>query len=766
MPDQPAVSVIINAHREGLLAHRSVRSAIRAAEYAREQGVTVELIAVLDTSDEATLAYFQSQAAHFARLEPVDVDDLGRARNHGASCAAGRYLCFLDADDLFSQNWIAAAYQFAEAHPHDKLALHPELNLYFGDGLMLMPHADSTAPNFNPLSLIQYNYWTALVFISKALFEQHPYTTTDLQRCFGYEDWHFNCETLAAGIQHRPVPGTVHFIRRKPEGSLLSRTIRSGGTFRPSRLFDIASADTPSAADASAAPAQAPRTKKPVVRRVLSAAKRTLHPQRYRILCPKRLRPYAGVVVRAGFRACRGFGAEVVPMLRQLRCRHLLSDWLKAEWRSIHEIEPELFPGPHDLATIKIVLVPQSPLAQPYQWLSTTYGERATHVMLMPYLTEGGADLVAMRQVQAILDASPQNRVVFITTENMPSPWLSRLPKQVRVIELGRQLAGLSESDRELLLTRLLLQKKPEVIHCINSGTGFRMFIAKGAALKTQSRLYASAYADGFDPHGRRIGYVVDSLWRCFEHLSGVFTDNNTFRERLVDVYAQDPGKLFVAYSPVRVPEYLTSAAQQAARPRTEPYQPGRLRLLWVSRIAPEKRPDVLCQIAQALQDEPFEFHVYGQARLATSRHYVQSLEKLSNVTLHGDFPDFFQLPTDEMDVFVYTSQSDGIPNVLLEAMSAGLPIIAPNVGGIGELITDKTGFLVSGSESVDEYTAYLRAIRENYAQLVPERVSNAAALVANRHSPAAFLATLRSVPGYLGSGGSTATDQTGAKAA
>lgn len=765
MSRQPAVSVIINAHREGPLAHRSVRSAVRAAEYAREQGVTVELIAVLDCSDEATLAYFQSQAALFARVETVDVDDLGGARNHGVRCAQGRYICFLDADDLFSQNWIVAAYRFAEAHPDDKLALHPELNLYFGDGLALMPHVDSTLPSFNPLSLVKYNYWTALVFMARDLFADHEYCRTDLKRGFGYEDWHFNCETLAAGIHHRPVPGTVHFIRRKPQGSLLSRTVRSGSTIRPSRLFDIGSANLPLAADTRGELATAPRVKR-AARRLVSAVTHAMHPRRFRFLCPKRLRPYAGVVARTGFRAFRGVGVEVMPLLRRLRYRHLLTDWLKAEWRGIHEIEPELFPGPYDMAQIKMVPVPPSPLGQHYQWLSAAYGDHATHVVLMPFLVEGGADLVTVRHMQAIIDASPQNRVVLITTDNIPSTWLSRLPKEVRVIELGRQLAGVSEDDRELLLTRLLLQKRPAVIHCVNSAAGFSLFISKGAALKSQSRLFVSAFADEVDAEGRRFGFVVDSLWQCMDHLSGVFTDNGMFRQRLIDVYAFDPKKLFVVYSSVRVPASLPMAALQECQRRSAPREPRRLRLLWVSRISPEKRPDVLAQIAHKLQDEPFEFHVYGQARHHLSRQYVEKLQKLPNVTLHGDFPDFFQLPTDEMDVFVYTSAIDGIPNVLLEAMSAGLSIIAPNVGGISELITDETGFLVSGSESVDEYMAYLRAIRDNYAELVPHRVSNAAALVANRHSPAAFLATLRSVPGYLVSDSSAAAGEGNTKAA
>jgi glycosyltransferase involved in cell wall biosynthesis len=53
-------------------------------------------------------------------------------------------------------------------------------------------------------------------------------------------------------------------------------------------------------------------------------------------------------------------------------------------------------------------------------------------------------------------------------------------------------------------------------------------------------------------------------------------------------------------------------------------------------------------------------------------------------------------------DVFVLCSEWEGMPGAIMEAMAAGLPIVASNVGGVPELVTEKeTGFLVpSGSPS------------------------------------------------------------------
>jgi glycosyltransferase involved in cell wall biosynthesis len=48
-----------------------------------------------------------------------------------------------------------------------------------------------------------------------------------------------------------------------------------------------------------------------------------------------------------------------------------------------------------------------------------------------------------------------------------------------------------------------------------------------------------------------------------------------------------------------------------------------------------------------------------------------------------------------EHDIFLLTSRSEGRPNVVLEAMGSGMPIIATNIGGINELIEhEQTGLL------------------------------------------------------------------------
>ena len=48
------------------------------------------------------------------------------------------------------------------------------------------------------------------------------------------------------------------------------------------------------------------------------------------------------------------------------------------------------------------------------------------------------------------------------------------------------------------------------------------------------------------------------------------------------------------------------------------------------------------------------------------------------------------------MDVFLFTSVTEGLPNVLIEAQGFGVPVVSTRVGGVPEVVIDgKTGFIV-----------------------------------------------------------------------
>lgn len=419
-----------------------------------------------------------------------------------------------------------------------------------------------------------------------------------------------------------------------------------------------------------------------------------------------------------------------------------IPDWLIQEWKEMNAVEPLLFPEESLLKTIQFYIydMPDSSIGGRYPELCSLYGRDVTHVFLVPWLVRGGADLVTLNYIRALVKINPQARIVVITTLPADSPWAGRLPENTRLIEFGKMYAYLTADEQEKLLIRMLLQMPPRVVHNINSDLGYRIFVKYGRALATVTRLYACSFCEDVSEEGKLVGYPFMYLPSCFDCLSAVFSDNQAFLNKLHDMYSFDLQKMHVHYQPID--DFVSDVPEQ--RKKKE-----RIDILWAGRLDRQKRPDILIAIAEKSLDMPFMFHVYGSALLDQSE-YIQRFKALKNIMYHGPFDGLTSLQADEYDVFLYTTQWDGLPNILLEAISLALPVIAPDVGGIAELIEDgKTGFLVG---SYDDAESYVQCLNKVYSDRGHTKAiqANALALLRKRHSREGFLDHIRRVPDYI----------------
>ncbi|MGZ5247769.1 MAG: glycosyltransferase, partial [Flavitalea sp.] len=64
-------------------------------------------------------------------------------------------------------------------------------------------------------------------------------------------------------------------------------------------------------------------------------------------------------------------------------------------------------------------------------------------------------------------------------------------------------------------------------------------------------------------------------------------------------------------------------------------------------------------------------------------------------------------------DLFLNVSESEGVPVSIMEAMSAGLPVIATNVGGTREIVDGSNGVLVNKNISALELSDLLVHFKE-----------------------------------------------------
>ncbi|MDH7553000.1 MAG: glycosyltransferase [Spirochaetota bacterium] len=97
------------------------------------------------------------------------------------------------------------------------------------------------------------------------------------------------------------------------------------------------------------------------------------------------------------------------------------------------------------------------------------------------------------------------------------------------------------------------------------------------------------------------------------------------------------------------------------------------------------------------------------------------------NFVGHLDNQDVYKFyKKNKVDVFINVSESEGVPVSIMEAMSCHIPIVAPNIGGIGEMVEDKeSGILLSNKCEVKELIDALKNIQFFKSEAVREKSYN-----------------------------------------
>jgi len=229
------VTVITTIHAEGRILHRTFRALNRSVDYARQKGVSIEILCILDNcSDPITRNIVKNWQQKFEdRISVVNVEygAVADARNFGVSQARGEYIALLDGDDLFAEKLLFRSYQACLqdkkviAHPEAEylFPVEPFLRFYFAD-------------NESFLNLIYSNIFTVRTMAHRDVYLNVPSVrNTDV---WAFQDWLWHCDAAVRGYRHQIVPGTIIAVRQKPFAkSLWQNNVARNKVIRPNDLF-------------------------------------------------------------------------------------------------------------------------------------------------------------------------------------------------------------------------------------------------------------------------------------------------------------------------------------------------------------------------------------------------------------------------------------------------------------------------------------------------------------------------------------------------
>ncbi len=187
-------------------------------------------------------------------------------------------------------------------------------------------------------------------------------------------------------------------------------------------------------------------------------------------------------------------------------------------------------------------------------------------------------------------------------------------------------------------------------------------------------------------------GMIEKQLESILSHITDLTICNaDALQELLINKYSIDPKKIAVITNAVDCNYFSSNGSKKAKDPTA----------LFIGRYVVEKDPITLLEafrlVTKEIPTAKLILTANGELE-ADVKDYIKKLN-IEGVTMLPGRPDNRDL-LQAAWVFVMSSIREGSPNVILEAMSMGLPVVGTAVGGIPELIANgENGLLTAPSD-------------------------------------------------------------------
>lgn len=217
--------------------------------------------------------------------------------------------------------------------------------------------------------------------------------------------------------------------------------------------------------------------------------------------------------------------------------------------------------------------------------------------------------------------------------------------------------------------------------------------------------------AHGFDVYEREVGVYIPYRSLTLSYIDNVFVVSETGCSFLQNLYPKYKEKINIARLGV---EKINSKIEK---------KQGRISFLSCSSIIPVKRVELIFQTINRFAEKVPSLKIYwthiGNGSNMSKLEQVITETKdvkiqfallgfMSNVDVHQQYCH------EKYDVFVNLSLSEGVPVSIMEAISAGVPVIATNVGGNKEIVSNETGYVIPKMFDQEDFNSAMSRIISN----------------------------------------------------
>jgi glycosyltransferase involved in cell wall biosynthesis len=331
-----------------------------------------------------------------------------------------------------------------------------------------------------------------------------------------------------------------------------------------------------------------------------------------------------------------------------------------------------------------------------------------------PWLITGGADTMTVDWFCQLNSAWSDK--YFVTTLFCDNSWLPKIADCAQGIYDLPALGCVDPVAMIDFLLEFIAVQNIDILHIMNSEIAFQA-LPKLKERFPDLKVVAQFHCFDYFADGRCTGYAF-AMPHHYDHFIDCYNlEYAQLGIEIVQLYPNIKSSKFAVIHG-RVDSDFYNPAGRLPSTQIATYQrKDALNLLFIGRLDRQKQPLRLLKIAVALRGQgiPFVMHVIGDGNLESQKSEflveLQGQRLADQVRFYGEQPletlvDWYLIA----DVLLLTSDWEGVPMVLYQAMAMAVVPVVANVGGCAELVTPACGYLVLEKENTQ---AYVSAIQE-----------------------------------------------------
>lgn len=275
--------------------------------------------------------------------------------------------------------------------------------------------------------------------------------------------------------------------------------------------------------------------------------------------------------------------------------------------------------------------------------------------------------------------------------------------KTIIIPALVRKIGPFQDIQAFFSLWRLISVEKPAIVHTHSSKAGILGRLAawlSGTPIIIHTP-HGHVFFGHFNPLVSKIFLLIEKIFNHITHCVVALTDGE--KKDYIKLSVSKADKIVKIHSGVPIDQYMDLKIDIDSKKKAIGLSPHGPVIGTVGWLLPIKGPEYLLEaMIDVWQGHPEVRLVFVgkgdlEEKLKTRAAQMGAATKVLFLGWRNDIPEIMQL----FDIFVLPSLNEGMGRVIVEAMAAGKPVVASNVGGIPDLVEHAiNGFLFEPGNS------------------------------------------------------------------